>query len=50
MYGPKTGGGGLGRYVEELVKGLQKHDQQNRYVVFFTKTEFRRVQIDESKL
>lgn len=34
MYGPNVGGGGLGRYVEQLVTQLQKLDHQNRFVLF----------------
>lgn len=34
MSGPNVGGGGLGRYVEELVKHLPTKDQKNRYVLF----------------
>ena len=34
MYGPKWGGGGLGRYVEELVQGLQRIDSKHRVVLF----------------
>ncbi|MBI2475575.1 hypothetical protein HYV69_04110 [Candidatus Uhrbacteria bacterium] len=32
MYGPEVGGGGLGRYVEQLVNHLPEIDHQNRYV------------------
>ncbi len=34
MYGPHVGGGGLGRYVEQLVGHLQEIDQFNRYILF----------------
>jgi len=34
MSGPTVGGGGLGRYVEELTKNLAEVDQRNRYVLF----------------
>ncbi len=40
MYGPRVGGGGLGRYVEELVKELQAIDHKNRYVLFLKKENF----------
>lgn len=33
MFGAKTGGG-IGRYVEQLVSGLQEIDTQNQYVIF----------------
>lgn len=34
MCGPTVGGGGLGRYVEQLVKWLPTVDRENRYVLF----------------
>lgn len=40
MYGPKVGGGGLGRYVEQLVTKLQETDQENRYILFLKKENF----------
>jgi glycosyltransferase involved in cell wall biosynthesis len=40
MFGPKVGGGGLGRYVEELVKELQSTDHKNRFVVFLKSENF----------
>lgn len=40
MYGPKVGGGGLGRYVEQLVTELQAIDHKNRYVLFLKKENF----------
>jgi glycosyltransferase involved in cell wall biosynthesis len=40
MYGPKVGGGGLGRYVEQLVTKLQEIDQENRYILFLKKENF----------
>ncbi len=40
MYGPYVGGGGLGRYVEQLILALQKHDPTNRYVLFLKKENF----------
>ncbi|EKD33178.1 MAG: glycosyl transferase, group 1 [uncultured bacterium] len=40
MFGPRTGGGGLGRYVEELIMGLLRHDRKNRYVLFLKKSNF----------
>jgi len=45
LYGPKVGGGGLGRYVEEMVKHLQAIDNKNRYVLFLKKENF-----DECKI
>lgn len=40
MYGPSVGGGGLGRYVEQLVTELQLIDTRNRYVLFLKKENF----------
>ncbi|MEK7665717.1 MAG: glycosyltransferase family 1 protein [Patescibacteria group bacterium] len=40
MYGPKWGGGGIGRYVEELVNELQKIDSENRFVLFLKRENF----------
>lgn len=40
LFGPKWGGGGLGRYVEELVTELQQTDTENRYVVFLKPENF----------
>jgi len=40
MYGPMVGGGGLGRYVEQFVYGLQKHNQKHRFVLFLKKENF----------
>ncbi len=40
MFGPAVGGGGLGRYVEQLVDQLQKQDLENRYVLFLKRENF----------
>ncbi len=40
MFGPAAGGGGLGRYVEQLVNELQKQDLENRYVLFLKRENF----------
>ncbi len=40
MFGPAVGGGGLGRYVEQLVGELQKQDLENRYVLFLKRENF----------
>lgn len=39
MLGPNVGGGGLGRYVEELVRELTQLDHKNRYVLFLKNAE-----------
>lgn len=38
MYGPSQGG--IGRYVEQLIKHLQKIDQNNQYVLFLRQNNF----------
>lgn len=40
LYGPKIGGGGLGRYVAELITNLQKINTQHEYVIFLKKENF----------
>lgn len=40
FYGPRVGGGGLGRYVSELVTALQKVDRENEYVLFLGRENF----------
>lgn len=40
FFGPRTGGGGLGRYVAELVTRLQQIDHTNEYVLFLRKENF----------
>ncbi|OGL83436.1 hypothetical protein A3B32_01775 [Candidatus Uhrbacteria bacterium RIFCSPLOWO2_01_FULL_53_9] len=40
MYGPRVGGGGPGRYVEQLVLHLQKIDDRNRYTLFCKRENF----------
>ncbi len=40
FYGPRVGGGGIGRYVEELVTHLQLIDTKNTYVLFLKKENF----------
>lgn len=40
FYGPRVGGGGIGRYVAELVTNLQTLDQKNEYVIFLKKENF----------
>jgi len=40
FYGPRVGGGGIGRYVAELVNHLQLLDNKNEYVMFLKKENF----------
>lgn len=37
LFGPRVGGGGLGRYVEELIRNLETLDHENEYVIFLRK-------------
>ncbi len=37
FFGPKVGGGGLGRYVKELLDNLQETKTQDRFIVFLNK-------------
>lgn len=39
-YGPRVGGGGIGRYVAELVDHLQEIDGENAYTVLLRKENF----------
>ncbi len=45
MFGPNVGGGGLGRYVEQLVKELQSIDHKNRFVLFLKPENFKDCEI-----
>ncbi|NBS69091.1 glycosyltransferase family 1 protein [bacterium] len=40
MFGPRVGGGGIGRYIAELVMHLQEIDKETEYVVFLKKENF----------
>ena len=40
LLGPRTAGGGLGRYIQQLVTHLQKLDQENQYVLFLRKSNW----------
>ncbi len=40
MFGPNVGGGGLGRYVEQLVTELQATDGTDRFVLFLKRDNF----------
>lgn len=40
MFGPRVGGGGIGRYIAELVMHLQEIDKETKYVVFLKKENF----------
>ncbi|NQV90395.1 glycosyltransferase family 4 protein [Candidatus Uhrbacteria bacterium] len=44
MLGPTVGGGGLGRYVEELSRELLQLDHKNRYFLFLKKENLNVVQ------
>ncbi|KKW30702.1 MAG: glycosyl transferase, group 1 [Candidatus Uhrbacteria bacterium GW2011_GWD2_52_7] len=49
FYGPRVGGGGLGRYVAELVTHLQQIDKVNDYVLFLRKENFHECVITNGK-
>jgi glycosyltransferase involved in cell wall biosynthesis len=49
FYGPRIGGGGLGRYVEELITNLQKLNTQNEYVIFLKKDNFHECKISNPR-
>ena len=49
FYGPRVGGGGLGRYVAELVSHLQQIDKVNDYVLFLRKENFHECVITNGK-
>ena len=40
MFGPRIGGGGLGRYVEQLVNHLEGADRNTRDVLWLLKANF----------
>lgn len=40
MFGPRVGGGGPGRYVEQLILHLQTLDEHNRYTLFCKRDNF----------
>jgi glycosyltransferase involved in cell wall biosynthesis len=40
FYGTRSGGGGIGRYVAELITHLQRVDKLNSYVIFLRKANF----------
>lgn len=50
MYGPNVGGGGLGRYVEQLIHHLQTIDTTNRYIVFLKKENFEDCQLSHPNM
>src|SRR3989338_9522802 len=49
FYGPRVGGGGLGRYTAELVTALQELDKENEYVLFLRKENFHECAITNGK-
>jgi len=40
LFGPRTAGGGLGRYIQQLVTHLQQIDSENEYVLFLRKSNW----------
>lgn len=49
FFGPRVGGGGLGRYVAEFVTWLQRIDKENDYVLFLGKENFHECVITNSR-
>lgn len=49
MFGPRVGGGGPGRYTQELVLALQKLDLNNRYTVFCKRDNFGDIPIPNAR-
>lgn len=45
FFGPRSGGGGIGRYVAELVTHLQMIDHRNEYILFLRKENFHECRI-----
>ncbi len=45
FYGPRVGGGGIGRYTQQLVDHLQTIDQEHDYVLFLKKDNFHECKI-----
>jgi len=40
LLGPRTAGGGLGRYIAELVSEIKEQDHENEYVLFLRKSNW----------
>jgi len=40
LFGPRTAGGGLGRYIQQLVTELENIDDENEYVLFLRKSNW----------
>lgn len=49
LFGPKWGGGGIGRYVEELISELQTLANDHRFVIFLKKENFEACQINNHR-
>ncbi len=49
FFGPRVGGGGIGRYVAELVNNLQTLDHHNDYVIFLKKENFHECKIENPR-
>lgn len=44
LFGPRVGGGGLGRYVEQLILNLEQLDHENEYIIFLGKENWNEYQ------
>lgn len=49
MFGPRVGGGGLGRYVEQLVTHLASTERANRYVLWLTQANLHAPTVPETR-
>lgn len=49
MYGPKVGGGGLGRYVEQMVTHLARLPSDHRFVLFLKRENFDACKIENPR-
>jgi glycosyltransferase involved in cell wall biosynthesis len=49
MFGPNVGGGGLGRYVEQLVTELQAIDGTDRFILFLKRENFDACEITNAR-
>lgn len=49
FYGPRIGGGGIGRYVSELITNLQKTNTQHEYFLFLNKNNINECKVTNSR-
>ncbi|TAK04090.1 glycosyltransferase family 1 protein [Patescibacteria group bacterium] len=49
MFGPRVGGGGLGRYVEQLVNHLEDADRKTQYVLWLLNANLEAPRVSEDR-